>query len=157
MTPIVLVDTMIKFIEPVVENFELQSNVPDIKKAPQVIGGFLSEKKRSQEQDPPDFPFVIVRYIDDEDKGDGTNVATVKIIVGTYSEDYQDGWRDCMNVVIRIKEELLKQRIIGGPFRVEYPIKIELPEEQPFPEWAAFLTVKIIMPSIQEEGGLEYV
>ncbi|MBE3586567.1 MAG: hypothetical protein IMW94_10545 [Thermoanaerobacter sp.] len=152
MTPIILVDKLIEFLQPVVAQFELQSNVPGIKKAPQVIAGYLEEKRPREQQDPPDFPFVIVRFLEDNDTGNG-NTAIVKIIAGTYSEDLRNGWRDCMNVITRIKEALLEQRFIGGPFKVEYPMKIELPEEQPYPEWAAFLTLNVTIPSVQEEGG----
>jgi hypothetical protein len=152
MTPIVLVDELVKFIESVVDEFELQSNVSGVKKSPQVVPGWLKEKKPNQQQDPPDFPYVIVRYIEDNDTGNG-NLATVRIIAGTYSEDVQDGWRDCMNVLTRIKVALLKQPIVGKVFRVEHLIKTELPEEQPFPEWVAFMTLNVTMPSVQEEGG----
>jgi hypothetical protein len=152
MTPIELVDKLVEFIKPVVTEFELDSNVHGVKKSPQVIAGYLKEKKPKQHQNPPDIPFVIVRYLEDTDKDDG-DMATVKVIAGTYSEDEQDGWRDAMNVITRIKKALLEQRLIGGPFRVEYPIKTELPEEQPYPEWAAFLIVNVSIPHILEEGG----
>jgi len=152
MTPLILVDKLIDFIKPVVVNFELESNIPGIKKAPQVISGYLKEKKPKEKQTVPDFPYVIVRYLNDTDTGQGS-MASVRVIAGTYSEDEQGGWRDCVNVITRIKEALLKQRFIGGPFKIEYPIKTELPEEQPYPEWVAFLTLNITIPSIQEEGG----
>ena len=152
MTPLILVDKLIEFITLVVVNFELESNIPGIKKAPQVISGYLKEKKPKEKQTVPDFPYVIVRYLKDTNAEEGAT-AIIRVIAGTYSEDEQSGWRDCMNVITRIKEALLKQRFIGGPFKIEYPIKTELPEEQPYPEWVAFLTLNVTIPSIQEEGG----
>ncbi|QGQ95865.1 hypothetical protein EHS13_13760 [Paenibacillus psychroresistens] len=154
MTPIILIDSLIAFVEMAVVNFELQSNNPDIKKAPQVLGGYLDEKKPGPKQDPPDFPYVIIRYLEDDDQQDGNN-AKVRIMAGTYSEDAKDGWRDAMNVITRIKQALLKQGIIGGCFRVEKPIKTELPEEQPYPEWVALMTISVVMPQIYEEGGYQ--
>ncbi|MFY0545456.1 hypothetical protein [Brevibacillus sp. H7] len=152
MTPNLLVDELIKFIEPVVANFDLESNVKGIRKSPQVIGGYLEEKKPQQRQETPDFPYVIVRYLEDDDT-DESNIASVRIIAGTYSEDEQNGWRDCMNVVTRIKQALLEQPIIGERFRVQKPMKTQLPEEQPFPEWMALLTVQVVIPQTEEEGG----
>jgi hypothetical protein len=153
MTPIILVDELIEFIKPVVANFELQTNVKDApKKAPQVVGGFLNEKKPGDKQDPPDFPWVIVRYLDDDDTVDD-NTAKVRIIAGTYSQDAQDGWRDALNVITRIKQALLKEKFFGRAFIVEKPIKTEQPEEQPYPEWVAMMTVTVTMPQIQYEGG----
>ena len=151
MTSISLIDRLIKFIRPVVEEFELQSNVTGVKKAPQVISGYLREKKPGHRQDPPDFPYVIVRYIDDTDTINGAT-ATVRILVGTYSEDEQGGWRDALNVATAIKIALKKQSYFG-PFKIEYPIKTELPEDQPYPEWVAFMTLTVTIPQIQEEGG----
>ena len=153
MTPIALVDRLIKFITPVVAEYVLPSNVPGISKAPQVISGYLKEKKPTAVQDPPDFPYVIVRYLNDTDTDEGTT-ATVKVIAGTYSEDTQDGWRDPMNIITKIKAALLKQRFFG-PFKIERPVKTELPEEQPYPEWVVFLNLTVTMPQVQEEGGYQ--
>lgn len=151
MTPIVLVDRLVEFIKPVVAEFELDSNIVGIKKSPQVISGYLQEKKPNQKQDPPDFPYVIVRYLTDTDEQE-EDKASIKIIAGTYSEDTQDGWRDPMNVITKIKEALMKQRFFGA-FKIEYPVKTDLPEEQPYPEWVAILNLTVTMPHMVEEGG----
>jgi hypothetical protein len=154
MTPIMLVDILVKFLKPVVMEFELETNVHGIKKAPEVVKGYLPAKKPTTKQETPDFPYVIVRYLEDTDQADG-GMAVLKIYVGTYSDDEQQGWQDAMNVITKIKIALLKRRNFG-PFRIEYPIKTELPEEQPYPEWAAILTLNILIPHIIEEGGIEY-
>lgn len=151
MTPIVLVDELVQFIKTVVKEFVLNSNVTGIRKEPQVIGGYLGEKKPGQDQNPPDYPYVVVRYLEDEDNGQ-QDTAIVRIIAGTYSEDAANGWRDALNVLTRIKYALLKQKFFG-PFKVEYPVKMELPEEQPFPEWVALMTVNVVIPRTEEEGG----
>jgi hypothetical protein len=57
-----------------------------------------------------------------------------------------------MNVITRIKEALLEQKFLG-PFKIEYPVKCELPEEQPYPEWVAILSLTAAIPRVQEEGG----
>lgn len=147
MTPIVLVDTLVDFIKPFVRDFVLQTNVEGAEhKAPEVMCGYLPEKVATAKQKKPDFPHVIVRYLND----DGS-VATVHIIAGTYSEDPQHGWRDCMNIITRIKQALQKTPTIGA-FRIQAEMKTELPEEQPFPEWIALLTLTVEIPQAQEEG-----
>ena len=45
MTPIDLVDRLIEEIKVIVKDFHLDTNVPGVKKAPQVISGYLGEKK----------------------------------------------------------------------------------------------------------------
>ncbi|MBO8136800.1 MAG: hypothetical protein H0Z40_01475 [Desulfotomaculum sp.] len=152
MTPILLVDKLVEFIETVVTEYNLATNVNGIYKKPQVVAGYLNEKKPRQQQEPPDYPFIIVRYIKDEDTGE-QNTATVKVYIGTYSEDIQNGWRDCMNVATHIKQALLKEKFIGKAFIIDYPVKTEMPEEQSYPEWFAILTLNVVIPQTQEEGG----
>lgn len=150
MTPIVLVDMLKEFIEDAVKNFELETNVPGMKKAPQVVTGYLKEKNSRGKNSVPDFPYVIIRFLDGVDANEGSK-ATVRVIAGSYSENEQDGWRDPINILTRIKTELLKQGTFG-PFFLEKPIKVELPEEQPFPEWVAFMILTFTMPQVQMEG-----
>lgn len=152
MTPILLVDELVEFIKPVVVEYVLQSNVKNVNKAPQVVGGFMDEKKPGPQQNPPDFPFVIVRYLEDNDTTD-SNIAQVRIIAGTYSEDAQSGWRDALNVITRIKGELLKHPRLNGGYTVEKPMRMEMPEEQPFPEWVATLTINVSLPQMIDEEG----
>ncbi|WP_025847608.1 hypothetical protein [Paenibacillus ehimensis] len=156
MTPLILVDDLVSFIKPVVQQFVLESNATGISKAPQVIAGYLKEKKAVQNQNPPDFPYVIVRFLEDDDSEESYS-ASIRIIAGTYSEDEQNGWRDPVNILSRIKIALLENRIIGKPFWTEKPIKIELPEEQVFPEWVAWMTLRFTVPQVQSqvqyEGG----
>lgn len=152
MTPIIMLDRLVEHLQSITENFEMQTNILGIKKAPQVVAGYLSEKKPAQKQEVPDYPYVIVRFLKDDDDNEGA-AARVKIIVGTYSQDAQDGWRDPLNILTRIKQELLARPVFGESFRVEKPIETEMPEEQPYPEWWGSLTLNVIMPQMEEEGG----
>lgn len=155
MTPIILVDKLIEFIEPVVADFRLETNVKGLPpRAPQVQGGYLKEKlpNQAQAQGDPDFPNVIVRFVEMTD-GENGSTATVKIMTGTHSFDEKDGWRDCMNVITRIKTALMKKGTVG-PFRFNKPYLLELPEEQPYPYWAAILTLNVEVGQPQIEGVL---
>lgn len=152
MTPTLLVDELRDFVDEVVRNYWFETNRQDITKAPQVVTGYLPPKKSSPD---PDYPFVIVRLVEGSDNPEGATV-TVKIIVGTYSEDAQNGWRDVANIIERVWIELFKKRIIGKKFMVEYPMKFEMPEEQPFPEWIGIMTtVWTVAHSVLEEVGYE--
>lgn len=151
MTPLILIDSLIPFVESVVADFVLDSNVKGVKKAPQVIAGYLKEKQPNEKQDPPDFPYVILRFLDGSD-ADGHHTVRIKIMAGTYSQDAQHGWRDPVNILQRIKDELLKLPYLG-PFQIVKPVKTELPEEQPYPEWVAWMILQVIIPQIIVEGG----
>lgn len=153
MTPTMMIDRLVERLRGIVSTYELSANVSGVKKAPQVIAGYLPQKKATQKQDIPDFPYVIVRFLKDNDTQELSQVR-VKIIVGTYSEDAQNGWRDTLNILTRVKQELLAQPVFGGSFLVNRPIETELPEEQPFPEWYGMLTLNVTVPQMIEEGGV---
>ncbi len=148
-TPVLLVDELKDFIETVIRNYWLETKKPDLNKPPQVVTGYLPPKDPTRAE--PDFPFLIIRLVEGTDAQEGATV-TVKIIVGTYSEDAQNGWRDVANIVQRIWVELFRRRVIGGRFRVEYPMKFELPEEQPYPEWIGVMTTvwTVAQPIVEE-------
>lgn len=107
MTPILLIDELKGFLEGVVKNYWLETN-RDINKPPQVITGYLPPKKSTPD---PDYPFVIVRLVEGTDNQEGATII-IKIIVGTYSEDAQNGWRDVANIIQRIWVELFRRRVI---------------------------------------------
>ncbi|AKS37415.1 hypothetical protein NP92_02850 [Anoxybacillus gonensis] len=156
MTNIGLVDALKERIESIVREFSLSCNVEGKQKAPQVATQYLPEKKRKEEQDVPDFPHVIVRFIEEKSQN-GQDVVEVHIIAGTYGYDPQTCWKDVMNVLNRIKLELRKQPLIGPFELIQDSYRTVLPEEQPFPEWIAYSVAQFIVPRIQNEGGIPYV
>lgn len=154
-TPVLLVDELRDFIETIVQNYWLETN-RGTSKPPQVITGYLPPKDPTKED--PDFPFVIVRLSDGTDDQDGATI-TVHIIVGTYSRDSQQGWKDVAGIIERIWTELFKRRTIGNKFRVEYPMKFEIPEEQLYPQWVGVMTTTwtvahpVLEPALE---GIDY-
>lgn len=149
-TPVLLVDELKVFIEGVVSDYRLDTKQAELSRAPQVLAGYLPPK----EPNSTDYPFVIVRFIEGTDAQD-EGKAVIKIIAGTYSEDAQAGWRDPANILQRIRTEFLKRRIVGGKFRLEFPLKIEMPEEQPYPEWIGFMTTTWTIAQPVEEVTYE--
>ncbi|MDT8901837.1 hypothetical protein [Anaeroselena agilis] len=118
-------------------------------RAPQVVDGYLPPKDPKNHNTTEDFPYVIVRYLSDETDEEGAT-AQVKVICGVYSDDDRQGWRDLLNLMSSIKTFLLSNRLFGGCFSVELPLKREIPEEQPVPEWQGVLTLNVSIPSIME-------
>lgn len=150
-----LIDELRDFIEKVVKNYWLETNKKDIEKPPQVVAGYLSSKKptNDEKKDIPDYPYVICRLLGGEDTRQNGAV-TIKIIIGTYSEDEQNGWRDVANIIQKIWIELFKKQIVANQFKVEYPMSFEMPEEQPFPEWVGWMNTTWIVAHPVLEGGL---
>lgn len=142
-TPISLIDAVRDFCEEVTKQYFLETN-KNHNKEPQVVTGYLPTKKST---DKPDFPYVIVRFMEGNDSQDST--VNLKIIVGTYDEeDDSNGWRDVLNILQRIRTELFKRQALANKYRVELPFKYLLPEDQPYPEWIGWIETKWIIPSI---------
>ncbi len=139
MTPLLLIDELRMFLENIAKTYILETGKSQ-PKAPQVVEGWLPPK---ESQDTPDIPYIIIRLTEGEDT-DEVARATIKILVGTYSED-NDGWKDSMNILLRIRERLLTMRTIENKFRIELPLKWKLFEEQPYPIWIGEITTNWIV------------
>lgn len=162
MTPIDLVDDLVKFITNVVREYDLATKVEGISKTPSVYAGYLPpedddrEEEQGEEQKenltPNDYPFVIVYFLTETTPAekDGGDVTNIRLLVGTYSEDDQNGWRDPLNIATRIKIELKKRKIIG-PYSLTDNIQIELFEEQLRPFWHAIIDLSFYIPQVQPE------
>lgn len=153
MTPIDLIDKLVEFIKGVIKEYDLSTKVGGIKKAPFVYGGYLPTPDEEEDDDdltPKDYPFVIVRFLSENDDINTSNVTNVRILIGTHSEDEQNGWRDPLNIATRIKIELKKHQTIG-PFVLTNKMNTELFEEQLRPFWHAIMDLSFNTPQVQPE------
>jgi hypothetical protein len=83
------------------------------------------------------FPCAIVKFDEGTDKEENTLDATrivVRILVGVYDDkpDCQ-GYRDVMNIMEMIRQDLLTTRYLERKYRLEMPFKWYLFEDQPWP------------------------
>ncbi|WP_312117946.1 hypothetical protein [Brevibacillus reuszeri] len=150
MTPVLLMRSLKTFLEEVVENVELTSPKGVLTK-PQVFLEQLPQKSASSQEE--DFPFIIVRAMGGEDRTDGAS-ASINLLVGTHSKD-DDGFMDVMNIIEDVRQALLKNRIVGGSFRLELPLKWKLFEEQPWPGWIGEINTLWTIPTVIEEVRFE--
>ena len=158
MSPVDLVDAICEFLTITVKDLQLKTQRGDTR-SPQIVAGYLPPKNpKKPELQEEDFPFVIVRLISLEDtseKGGSASKdyaqAVVRLVIGTYSHDAQDGWRDVANTATRIWIDLFRKRVIAKRYRIEYPYLFEMPEEQPYPQWIGEMTTRWTMPRPLEE------
>lgn len=117
---------------------------------PQIIDGYLPPK-RSQKNDEgellPEFPFIIVRPSSGQTGNDSMSRATVKILIGCYSEEF-DGYKYCLMLLSVIRRGLVEKPTIDGtPFCMELPFEWQNPDEQPWPEWQVEITTQWTVPT----------
>jgi hypothetical protein len=151
MTPIDLVDELVKFIKDVVKDYDFTTKKKGVLKAPSVYPGYLPSKEDDDDTlTPNDYPFVIVRFLSESDDQELNDTVDIRILIGTYSEDEQNGWRDPVNMATRIKLHLKKKPIIG-PFSLTDKIQIELFEEQLKPFWHLIMDLSFNIPKVQPD------
>lgn len=153
MTPIELVDGLVAFIQSVVSEYDLTTKVQGKSKTPSVYAGYLPPPDDEDEEDgltPKDYPFVVVRFLSDTDNLEMGDTVQVRILIGTHSEDEQNGWRDALNIATRIKIFLRKEPTIG-PFTLTDKIQIDLFEEQLRPFWHVIMDLSYLSPQVQPE------
>lgn len=145
-----LVDSLTNFLTDKLKDLELPTKTPDVYKTPNIYGGYPPPKlsQRSEEVDSEGYPFVIVRYLGQTDVLFNKKTMSVRFIVGTYSKDEQNGWRDNLNVLNRI-ELALKETQTIGPFSITGKIELDLFEEQLRPTWHSTAIVEFEAPQIQ--------
>ena len=120
-------------------------------RAPRIVNGFLPPKRSNDEVENP---FIIVRPKDGRIPDDGYNYAKVRIIVGTFSEDYT-AHDDCLIVFERIMLALREQPTLNNRYVLNYPLTWEIFDDQPYPFWQLVGTAEYIIPSpvqLPDEG-----
>ena len=78
---------------------------------------------------------------------DNSSIVKVRIIVGTYSKA-DEGIIDCINIMQRIKDKLMAQGTLDKRYRIEYPYKWVVPDEQPYPYWQIEGELSIVVPQV---------
>lgn len=150
-------DALVEFLQDALKDYLLPSK-EGIEKAPKVYDGYLPSKKnerRGEDDSEQDYPFIIVRYIGDEDELSKQNTVIFKILIGTYNNDEQHGWRDTVGLMIRIKTKLKEQQTFGSA-NLTGTIGSALFENQRKPLWRGLMEVEFEMPQIQRKwSGFE--
>jgi hypothetical protein len=150
MTPIELVDGLVEFIKVTVKEFDLSTKVDGVNKSPSVYAGYLPPDDDEDENlASQDYPFVIVRFLSDTDDSE-SDITNIRLVIGTHSEDDQNGWRDALNIATRVKIALKKSQFIG-PFALTEKIQTELFEEQLRPFWHVIMDLSFNTPQVQTE------
>lgn len=153
-----LVDDIVDLLKNALKDMLLQTKEGELK-PPAIYAGYLPPKqnltRRTDDTELEDYPYVIIRYIGDIDEVFKRNIATLRILIGTFSEDEQNGWRDTVSVMIRIKSALKKQQTLGSA-NLTGSIGSSMFENQQKPLWKGVMEVEFEIPQIQRDwSGFE--
>lgn len=150
MTPIDLMDMLAARLQKLLTDYT--SEQPSGKVPVTVYPGYIPVQNNAQERK----SLVYVLVIETTDKpGNTKSHATVEIGFSIYDDNHTDGWRSLFNVMEHIRQDLLKHRFVNMKFRLdleEAPIKMSIPDNQPFPQWQGTMTACYTIGQPEEEG-----
>lgn len=158
MTPNILLENLKEYIEDVTKDMFLQVRVraeQENKERPPHVYLMNLPKKEDEIQQ---IPYILIKYLTSKDEqaaGEPTqSEARVRIIIATYSEDAQEGAMVLLNVISRIRYRLLKDREVGGQFRLVLPAESIAYQDNTAPYYLGEIMTMWTLPSIEREVKL---
>ena len=135
MTTVELMDNLADYLRSVVVDYSTQQ--PSGKRSIKVYAGYPPARMNADEQ--ASFIYALVTSAQDTADGD-MSTATVEIGFSIYDDSEYDDWRSLYNIMEHVRQQLLKHRFIADRHRLLFPVKIEVPEAQPAPQWQGKIT-----------------
>lgn len=146
MTIIESMENVAAYIKEVVAEYSAEQ--ASGRKKIEVYAGF--PPVRTSRDETPSCVYCVPTEVNDSAEG----ASDVKIMIGisVYDADKDTGGRALYNLAEHIRQALLKKRTLNGRNRLIFPLKTEIPTEQPFPEWVGVITATYTIAFIEEEG-----
>ena len=156
MTPIFLLDNLQTFIE---------ENTADILLEVKVRTGPATEKERAaavykmalpeKDDNTQQVPYILLKVLTGTDEKEAgkpkAGEVRVRIIIVTYATDEQQGQLALLNLILRLRERLQKQHIIGGRFCLEYPFEYIIYQDTTPPYYMGEIMTLWSVPTIERE------
>lgn len=102
-----------------------------------VRDGFLPKATTNEEKKKQD-PHIVIRPVEVTDTQEGSTI-TLQLLMMTYSADMEKGHLDLYHMAEIVRQAVEQQTIIGEMYMLQLPVKTMIPEEQPWPEWWAYM------------------
>lgn len=156
MTPIILLDDLQKFIEENTKDILLEVKVrtgsaTEKERAAKVYKLGLPEKDDTTQQ----IPYILLKVLagadEKEERQPKSSEVRVRIIIATYSQGGEQGQMELLNLILRIRERLQKQHIIGGRFCLVYPFEYIIYQDTTPPYYLGEIMTIWSIPTIERE------
>lgn len=147
MTPLILIETLVKNLRDVLKNQILAAEYQPA----QQVQIFAHDLPRGDFENNTFYPCVIVTLKSVEDEGENS-IATVTLTIGAYSNDLGNDWRDMLNIAEKIRQFILTHPIIGNFFYLVEPVAFEpvtaetVKDADPFVFGIIAVRYKVAMP-----------
>ena len=100
------------------------------------------------------YPYVCVGFDSSgiEDPCEGKELADIYFVAGIIDREKDcQGYRDVLQVIERIKQHFFRKGIIQGAFRLAYPVRTALQQEDTFPYFIGGIEAKCELFIVTEE------
>ena len=147
MTIVELMDHLAKFLELAVADYSAKQKTGT---TPVVVyAGYPPIRTNAAEKE----SFIYALVLASTDAADN-NMSTAKVEIGfsIYDDDKTDGWRSLYNLMEHIRQYMLKFRIVAERSRLDLPLKTEVIDAQPFPQWQGKITATYTIWQPYEKG-----
>lgn len=137
MTPIILLDELQKFIEEKTKNMLLPIRVDkNSGQSNERVAEVHKMRLPNKDAETKLIPYILLQFIkstDDQQPGQNAECkCNVRIVAATYSENSEEGAMCVLNLLTRIKLELIKVGVVGNQFLLCPPIEtIVYPDSSP--------------------------
>lgn len=126
MTPIFLLEALKKRVEEATKDLVLPSRNPETRKIEYRVPGVYIGQLPDVEAETALSPYILLRFITGEDKQEEgeeqESGCNVRIIVTTYNENGEEKYMSTLNIVTRIRMNLLENRVVGEQFILKMPL-----------------------------------
>lgn len=156
MTPLILLDRLQEFAAASVKEIILPTapspKQTQGKRAPEVWKMRLPDRS-SETKKAPYIILQLVNGIDAQEAGEKPESrCNVRIVTGVYCENDSEGALHVLNIITRLRMDLLKQRVIGDQFTLQTPLEyLVYPDTDTAPFYFGEMMTVWEMPTIQRE------
>lgn len=159
MTPFVLLDELKKFIENKTKDLLSPVMLAHDSKGPKEREAQVFVMRLKSDADKINkVPYVLLQFIKSEDRQEpGKPVESrcwVRIIAATYAKDEDEGALAMLNLLTRIRIELLREGMVGRQFVLESPLEMVIYPDPPIPYHLGEMMSIWRMPPMESEVNL---
>lgn len=123
MTPLELLEALQAYCEEITKDMRLLARVPEdgaqaAERPPAVFVGNLPDKETEKKA----VPYILLKLLTGKDDSE-ESICRVRVICVTFSEDKQENYIQCLNLVTKIKTKLLEDVVIDSRFTCQKPLE----------------------------------
>ena len=155
MTPIVLLDNLAEFVKAKTADIILQVRVQPGEEGKERAAEVHRMRLPKKEDSTQRIPYILLQIITGKDGKNEHNqpesTCQIRIVVATYAEDQGVGSYDVLNVIMRLRTELERNRILAEQFTLQDPLEYLIYPDDYTPYYFGEMMTNWSIPEIKQE------